>query len=186
MARQQTACATAVIWVLVAAFVVIPVTTWAQEPVKAFDLLSTRLKPGDTIWTTDANEREISGTIGAGIGPAAELVTDAQRPFGAASIARAVGAELRLQAAMRGQGSAATVRKRHRVRNGVLIGAGVGALAGGLLTLASGDDCGGGPDYGGGCAQVGALAAGPVFVVGAMAGAVIGAGIGLVVGLLTR
>ena len=35
----------------------------AQEPVKSFDQLDTRLKPGDTVWVTDAQGREIKGKI---------------------------------------------------------------------------------------------------------------------------
>ena len=44
-------------------FVAAPLRAGAQEPVKAFDLLSTRLKPGDTVWVTAANGREIKGKI---------------------------------------------------------------------------------------------------------------------------
>ena len=60
-----------------------PLTSRAQEPVKAFDLLSTRLKPGDTVWVTDANGREIKGTIGELTSTA--LVLDGGRTFDAAA-----------------------------------------------------------------------------------------------------
>ena len=43
--------------------VLLPVASAAQEPVKSFDQLNTRLKPGDTIWVTDAQGREIKGRI---------------------------------------------------------------------------------------------------------------------------
>ena len=35
----------------------------AQEPVRSFDQLNTRLKPGDTVYVTDAQGREIRGKI---------------------------------------------------------------------------------------------------------------------------
>jgi hypothetical protein len=35
----------------------------AAQPVKSFDQLSTRLKPGDTVYVTDAQGREIEGKI---------------------------------------------------------------------------------------------------------------------------
>lgn len=38
-----------------------PALAVAQEPVKAFDQLSTRLVVGDTIFVTDAQGREIKG-----------------------------------------------------------------------------------------------------------------------------
>ena len=38
-----------------------PAIAAAQEPVTSFDQLDTRLKPGDTVWVTDAQGREIKG-----------------------------------------------------------------------------------------------------------------------------
>jgi len=110
----------------------------------------------------------------------------ARRPFDAASLARAVEAERRLQVAMSAQTSAPAARKRDSLWNGVLIGAGIGAVAGGVLTAATGDDCGTGPDYGGGCAMVGAAATGPAVVAGAVVGSLLGAGIGAIVDLLIK
>jgi hypothetical protein len=43
--------------------VLLPALSAAQEPVKSFDQLDTRLKPGDTVWITDAQGREIKGKI---------------------------------------------------------------------------------------------------------------------------
>jgi hypothetical protein len=40
-----------------------PAAAMAQEPVKSFDRLNTRLKVGDTIWVTDAQGREMKGRI---------------------------------------------------------------------------------------------------------------------------
>jgi len=120
--------------------------------------------------------------------PSGELVqpSGARRPFDAASVARAVEAERRLQVAVSAQAPAPAARKRDSVWTGVLIGAGVGAVAGGVLTVASGDDCGTGPDYGGGCAMVGAATAGPAFVAGAIVGSLLSAGIGAIVDLLIK
>jgi hypothetical protein len=114
--------------------------------------------------------------------PSGELAqpSGARRPFDAASLARAVEAERRLQVAVSAQAPAPAARKRDRVWNGVLIG------AGGVLTVPSGNDCGTGPDYGGGCAMVGAATAGPAFVAGAIVGSLLGAGIGAIVDLLIK
>ena len=37
----------------------------AQQPVRPFDRLDTRLKPGDSVWVTGADNRELKGRIGA-------------------------------------------------------------------------------------------------------------------------
>ena len=54
-----------VAWFALAAvlIVLLPVVAAAQEPVKSFDQLDTRLKVGDTIYITDAQGREIKGKI---------------------------------------------------------------------------------------------------------------------------
>jgi hypothetical protein len=54
-----------VIWALAAAALVfvLPALAAAQEPVTSFDQLNTRLKPGDKVWVTDAQGREIEGRI---------------------------------------------------------------------------------------------------------------------------
>jgi hypothetical protein len=46
-----------------AALLLLPAFARAQEPVRSFDELDTRLKPGDTIWVTDVQGREIAGKI---------------------------------------------------------------------------------------------------------------------------
>ena len=48
---------------LFSAMLALPSVAPAQEPVKSFDQLDTRLKPGDTIWVTDAQGREVKGKI---------------------------------------------------------------------------------------------------------------------------
>ena len=47
----------------VAAILTVAPGTSAQEPVRDFSQLNTRLKPGDTVWVTDAQGREIKGKI---------------------------------------------------------------------------------------------------------------------------
>ena len=112
------------------------------------------------------------------------MATDARRPFDAASLARAVGSELRRQAAQPGQGSATEAPKKRNPWKSVLIGAGVGAVAGGVLAASSGT-CDG-PDFGGGCGMVGASGAGTVLGIGVIVGAVFGAGVGAIVHLLIK
>jgi hypothetical protein len=46
-----------------AALVLLPALAGAQEPVKSFDQLNTRLKVGDKVWVTDAQGREVPGKI---------------------------------------------------------------------------------------------------------------------------
>lgn len=41
----------------------VPATARAQQPVAAFGELDTRLKPGDTVWITDAQGRDTKGRI---------------------------------------------------------------------------------------------------------------------------
>jgi hypothetical protein len=43
--------------------VLLPTLSAAQELVKSFDQLNTRLKVGDTVWVTDAQGREVKGKI---------------------------------------------------------------------------------------------------------------------------
>jgi len=42
-----------------------PARAAAQDPVRSFDQLNTRLKVGDTVWVTDASGREVKGKIEA-------------------------------------------------------------------------------------------------------------------------
>ena len=48
---------------MLAAALAAPGSALAQEPVRSFDQLNTRLKPGDTVYVTDAQGREIKGKI---------------------------------------------------------------------------------------------------------------------------
>jgi hypothetical protein len=88
--------------------VLLPALAAAQEPVKSFDQLNTRLKVGDTVWVTDAQGREIKGKV-QGL-DAASLKLDARTPLWfAASDVRVI-----------------QERRPDSVKNGALIGLGAG------------------------------------------------------------
>ena len=91
----------------------------AQEPVRDFTQLNTRLKPGDTVWVTDAAGREVKGKI---VDLAPEAVTvkaDASRTYGPADV------------------NLIHERRPDSLKNGALIGLGVGGgLALGLCLAA--------------------------------------------------
>ena len=137
-----------------AALVLLPVLAGAQEPVKSFDQLNTRLKVGDTIYVTDAQGREIKGKI-RDLGPSA-LTLDS----GTAAIVQADAVRLIVE------------RKPRPIGRGALWGLGIGAAAGvasGVAVWAScheGDDC-----------------AGAILVLGGLFGGW-GAGTGAVIGAL--
>ena len=80
----------------------------AQEPVKSFDQLNTRLKPGDTVWITDARGREIEGRIESLAPDAITLDAGGARIFAAADVG--------------------LIRdgRRDSLKNGTLIGLGIG------------------------------------------------------------
>ena len=87
----------------------------AQEPVRDFSQLNTRLRPGDTIWVTDAQGREVKGTILSLAADELTLEGRSGRSFGAPDVATI------------------QVRRADSLRNGALIGLGVG---GGLVLVA--------------------------------------------------
>jgi len=113
--------------------VLVPALSAAQEPVKSFDQLNTRLKVGDTVWVTDAQGREIKGKI-RGLS-ATSLLLDAG------------GSPQDLQAARVGT---IRVQQSDSLKNGALIGLAAGAVAGALVMVAV---C----DGEAGCAPGGAL-----------------------------
>jgi hypothetical protein len=131
---------------------VAPALAAAQEPVTSFDLLNTRLKLGDTVWVTDAQGREVTGTI-RDLSPASLLLD-------------AGGTPQDFQAARVG-----TIRMQPKdpLRNGVLWGALAGATTGALSCLLN-PQCGGDDEI---AAAVSLGLAG----VGAATGAAIGAGV---------
>jgi hypothetical protein len=117
----------------------------------AFDQLNTRLKPGDSVWLTDADGREIEGTI-VGLGPGSlQLEAEgAGRDYPASRV------------------QAIRIRRRDSIRDGVIIGAAAGFAGGAASCLAnpecSGDEAAAGVTIG-------------LAIVGAAAGVAIGAAI---------
>ena len=91
----------------------------AQEPVRDFARLNTRLVPGDTIWVTDAQGREIKGRIAALGADAITLEGGGGKTFASPDVATI------------------TVRRSDSLGNGALIGLGVGGLGTGLACLAT-------------------------------------------------
>ena len=105
---------------LLTAFV--PAAARAQRPVAAFGELNTRLKPGDTVWITDAEGRETKGRLRAITKTAFVLDGHEARPFTADTV-RAV-----------------RERVGSRVRQGTLWGTAVGVALGvtaGIVTRES-------------------------------------------------
>ena len=91
----------------------------AQEPVREFSQLDTRLKPGDKVWVTDAQGREVKGRIAAIGADALTLDAGGSKTFSAGDV--------RL-----------VMERRHdSLANGALIGLGVGGLGTGLACLAT-------------------------------------------------
>ena len=97
--------------------VILPIVAVAQEPVKSFDQLNTRLKVGDRIWVTDVQGREIEGKV-QGL-DAASLKLKARTPLSfAASDVRVI-----------------QERRPDSVKNGALIGMGAGGAVAMVLML---------------------------------------------------
>ena len=112
--------------ILVTALVAWPALAEAQEPVRDFTQLNTRLKPGDTVWVTDAQGREVKGTIFSLATEALTLEGRSGRTYGPSDV------------------TTIQVRRADSLRNGALIGLGIGgglALAGCLGSVDS-DDAG--------------------------------------------
>ena len=63
--RASSAARPFVAWIPLAALLIVllPAASAAQEPVKSFHQLNTRVSVGDTVWVTDAQGREIEGKI---------------------------------------------------------------------------------------------------------------------------
>jgi hypothetical protein len=105
-----------------AAALAAPALAAAQAPVTSFDQLNTRLKPGDTVWVTDGQGREVKGKI-QGLAPdSLALKGDGARTFAAGDV-RLI-----------------TERQGDSLANGALIGLAVGGVGTGLACLASADD----------------------------------------------
>ena len=129
--------------------VLLPALAAAQKPVTSFDQLNTRLKPGDTVWLTDAEGRETKGKI---------------RDLSPASLRLSAGGTTQdVEAARVG---AIRVQPKDSLKNGVLWGVLIGFVGGAL-------SCGLNPECAGDEAGAG-IAAG-LGIIGAAAGAGIGA-----------
>ena len=112
--------------VVVAAAFCVPSLAAAQEPVRDFDQLNTRLKPGDTVWVTDTQGREVKGKVQALAPDAITLKGDGPRTFAAGDV-RLI-----------------SERRNDSLANGALIGLGVGGGLGlvGCLASAESSDAG--------------------------------------------
>jgi hypothetical protein len=102
------------------ALVLTPAMALAQDLVPSFDLLNTRLKPGDTIWVTDASGREVESRVAT--------LAPSSLTLGSDQAARTLQADdvRRVQ-----------MRQRNSLVNSTLIGFAVGAVAGAALGLPS-------------------------------------------------
>jgi hypothetical protein len=99
---------------ILAAALAAPGPVLAQEPVRSFDQLNTRLKPGDTVYVTDAQGREIKGKI---------------REIGPSSLTLDRGGPQVMQAAAVERVERRSSRKKHALI-GLAAGGGVGAVLG--------------------------------------------------------
>jgi len=104
----------------------------AQEPVRDFSQLNTRLKPGDTIWVTDGQGRQVKGRINSLAPDSLGVDAGGFRTFSAGDV------------------TMIHLREGDSLANGALIGLAVGAVAGALVMVAV---C----DGEAGCAPGGAL-----------------------------
>ena len=97
----------------------------AQEPVRDFSQLNTRLRPGDTVWVTNAQGQEVKGKIQALAPDSLALKGDGTRSFAAGDVRLIIE------------------RERDSLANGALIGLAVGAVSMGVVCLAEIEE---GPD----------------------------------------
>jgi hypothetical protein len=104
--------------------IAVPVVAAGQAPVTSFERLNTRLKPGDTVWLTDAQGREVKGKIQALAPDAITLKGDGPMSFAAREV------------------SLIRERDSDTLRNGALIGLGVGGGLGiaGCVSMAVHED----------------------------------------------
>ena len=133
LARTLVAILVAIVIAIVA-----PAVAAAQEPVRDFGQLNTRLRPGDTIWVTDAQGREVKGSI-LSLGADGLTLEGGGRTFGAPEV-RTI-----------------EVRRADSLATGALTGLGVGAILGTLSVAAFEGTL---VDYAWGAAIGGAICAG--------------------------
>jgi hypothetical protein len=91
----------------------------AQEPVRSFDQLDTRLKPGDKVWVTDAQGREIRGRVAALEADSLTIDAGGLKSFAASDVRFVVE------------------RRGDSLGNGALIGLGVGGATFGVACYAN-------------------------------------------------
>jgi len=94
----------------------------AQEPVRDFSQLNTRLRPGDTVWVTNAQGQEVKGKIQALAPDSLALKGDGTRSFAAGDVRLIIE------------------RERDSLANGALIGLAVGSVSMGVVCLAAGEE----------------------------------------------
>jgi len=124
---------------IVTALTAVPLLAMAQEPVRDFAQLNTRLRPGDTVWVTDAQGREIKGKIQT-LAPDAITLKGGGRTFTALDV------------------GLIRERRRDSLINGAIIGTAVGAFFG--AGLAGFGDNASDSDYAAAAAFGGAFGAG--------------------------
>ena len=104
-----------------AAALAAPAPAAAQAPVTSFDQLNTRLKPGDTVWVTDGQGREVKGRINSLAPDSLGVDAGGFRTFSAGDV------------------TMIHLREGDSLANGALIGLAVGGVGTGLACLASAD-----------------------------------------------
>jgi hypothetical protein len=107
----------------------------AQEPAASFDALAGRLQVGQVIWVTDATGREARGRLERLSGDELILKDDGSKTFGAADVRRV------------------RARDRDSLKNGTLIGLGIGAGLGTAWCIGAIADDSGELDAGVECAE---------------------------------
>jgi len=117
--------------------ILLPALAAAQDPVKSFDQLNTRLKIGDTIWVTDAQGQEVKGKLSALSTDGLTLDAGGTKTLAARDI------------------SIVRERRRDSLKNGAIIG----AIPGAIFGLMGGGMADEGPGAAIGAVVVGALGA---------------------------
>ena len=112
----------AILALVVSLVVVAPGRAAAQEPVKSFEHLNTRLKVGDTVWVTDTSGREVKGKL-------SELTPSSLTLSGGGQVRTLQGPDVR----------AVVERPRDSLKFGTLLGLGIGVGIGVGLVAAVGE-----------------------------------------------
>ena len=112
----------AALTVVLAASLAWPAPAPAQEPVRSFDQLNTRLRIGDTVWVTDTRGREVTGRISGLQDASITLAGDGSTTLQSGSVSRI---DLR----------------EKRVGRAAVYGLWVGGLAGAMLVVATEGRC---------------------------------------------